>query len=150
MEGPLDMIEIKNDGTIDKTKYTYNSGAMAHCATELFLITGENVYLKEAQRIVLSAFQNFFPENDGEKQSVRTDIIWFDAVFFRALVSLYNIDGNEKYISRFLTNINNIWEHFRDENGLVIGKSQKSESAWLLDQAGIIEIYSNASIVFKK
>ncbi len=49
-------------GRIDKKKYTYNSGQMLQAAAMLCRLTGNKIYLEEAQHIAGSAIDRFTEE----------------------------------------------------------------------------------------
>ena len=88
------------DGNIGRAKFAYNSGQMVQAGALLYKATGDESYLKDAQRTAAACYDYFFEEftpADGEAfRIIRKGNVWFSAVMVRGLVELYGIDGNEK------------------------------------------------------
>ncbi|MHB8962708.1 MAG: glycoside hydrolase family 76 protein [Saccharofermentanales bacterium] len=146
----LYMDHVKKDGSIDKTKYTYNSGVMIQAAVELFLITSEKQYLEDAQRIARSSMEYFAPSRGSGNRFYPAGTPWFNAVLFRGIIALVEIDDNYVYFDLFIENIMHAWEYGMDKNGLIDrdwSGETSNNSKWLLDQAAMIEIYAQAAIV---
>lgn len=136
-------------GKIGRQKYTYNSGQMLQSAAMLYKLTGDNVYLQEAQQIAKSAISYFtedFTTADGRKiRLFKNTGNWFNAILFRGYVELYRLDGNAQYINLFRDNMDQLWYHTRDKNGLFSKdwKGQEDDKyKWLLDQASLVEIWA--------
>jgi uncharacterized protein YyaL (SSP411 family) len=152
LQDPNDQLYFDNKsltGKTDTRKYTYNSGQMMQAAAILFRLTGDTVFLKEAQRIAKSAIEHFTEEfitAGGEKiRLFKNTGNWFNAILFRGYAELYKLDRNDQYITIFRDNMNHLWNHIRDKNGL-FGKDWKGEKddeyKSLLDQAGLVEIWA--------
>ncbi|MFB6342751.1 glycoside hydrolase family 76 protein [Saccharicrinis sp. FJH62] len=143
----FDNINLK--GRVDQRKYTYNSGQMIQSSALLYNITGEVKYLHEAQQVaasVISFFTKPFITPEGKKIRIFTNTgNWFNAVLFRGYTELFNIDHNPDYILVFKDNLDYLWTHKKDGNGL-FGRDwtgEKSEEyKWLLDQASMVEMYA--------
>lgn len=139
-------------GKISSRKYTYNSGQMLQSSALLYKLTGKKEYLVEAQNIAKSAI-NYFTEEfttaEGKKiRLFKNTGNWFNAILLRGYLEVYRLDGNAKYISIFRDNMNQLWNHVRDINGLFSKdwKGDKSdEYLWLLDQASLVEIWASLS-----
>lgn len=138
---------IRLDGSVEKTKYSYNSGQMIQAGALLYRITGEQHYLEEAQRTAESADRFFRTATDKTDPSMRVhrDMSWFNVILFRGLKALSEIDGNTAYVDAMTRNVRNAWDHYRDENGL-LGRDwsghQIEPYKWLLDNACLIEIFA--------
>jgi rhamnogalacturonyl hydrolase YesR len=136
-------------GRIDRKKYTYNSGQMLQSAALLYRLTGDKTYLDEARYIAKSAMDYFTEEYitaEGKKiRLFKNTGNWFNAVLLRGYAELYRLDGNNQYITIFRDNMDQLWNHVRDKNGL-FSKDWKGEKEdkykWLLDQAGLVEIWA--------
>jgi predicted alpha-1,6-mannanase (GH76 family) len=136
-------------GRIDKKKYTYNSGQMLQSAAMLYRLTGNKTYLEEAQHIAKSAIDYFtedFTTSKGKKiRLFKNTGNWFNAVFFRGYAELYRLDGNKQYLTIFRDNMDYLWNHIRNKDGL-FSKDWKGEKEdeykALLDQAGLVEIWA--------
>ncbi|HZK95659.1 MAG TPA: glycoside hydrolase family 76 protein [Prolixibacteraceae bacterium] len=135
-------------GKIGRAKYTYNSGQMLQAAAMIYKLTGEKAYLEDAQHIARSAM-NYFTEEfttaEGKKiRLFKNTGNWFNTILFRGYTELYRLDGNAEYIGIFRDNMDQLWNHIRDKNGLFSKdwKGQKDdEYKWLLDQASLVEIW---------
>ncbi len=136
-------------GKIGRKKYTYNSGQMLQAAALIYKLSGNKEYLDEAQHIAKSAINNFteeFTTDEGKRiRLFKNTGNWFNAILFRGYIELYQLDRNAQYISIFRDNMDHLWNHVRDKNGLFSKdwKGQKDdEYKWLLDQASLVEIWA--------
>jgi len=133
---------------IGRAKYTYNSGQMLQAAAMIYKLTGKKTYLEDAQNIARSAM-NYFTEDfttaEGKKiRLFKNTGNWFNAILFRGYTELYRLDGNAEYLGIFRDNMDQLWNHIRDKNGLFSKdwKGQKDDPyKWLLDQASLVEIW---------
>lgn len=144
------------DGKVDERKYTYNSGQMLQSAALLYKLTGEKAYLQEAQHIASSAMRHFtedFRTPEGKNiRLFKNTGNWFNAILFRGYKELYLLDKNPEYIQVFNDNLEYLWNHSKDENGL-FGKDWKGQKKehhkWLLDQASLVELYAGLSELYQ-
>jgi len=135
-------------GKIGRAKYTYNSGQMLQAAAMIYKLTGEKAYLEDAQHIARSAVNYFteeFSTTEGKKfRLFKNTGNWFNAILFRGYTELYRLDGKDEYIGIFRDNMDQLWNHIRDKNGL-FSKDWKGKNddpyKWLLDQASLVEIW---------
>jgi uncharacterized protein YyaL (SSP411 family) len=139
-------------GKISTRKYTYNSGQMLQATSLLYKLTGRKEYLEEAQHIAKSAIDYFtseFTTAEGVKILLfKNTGNWFNCILLRGFEELYNIDGNKQYISVYRDNMNQLWNHVRNKEGLFSKdwKGQKEdEYKALLDQASLVEIWATLS-----
>lgn len=144
---------IRLDGKVEKTKYSYNSGQMLQAAVLLYNKTKEDHYLKDAQILAESCHQYFFHNYNDNNTSLRVlnnGDIWFSAVMFRGFAELYKVDKNPIYIKSFKNSLKHAWTSMRDEQGLFgtnwTGDDEKEEK-WLLTQAAMVEMYTRYSCV---
>jgi hypothetical protein len=136
-------------GRISRQKYTYNSGQMLQAAAMLYKMTGNKAYLDEAEHIAKSAIDHFTEEyttSEGKKIKLfKNTGNWFNAILLRGYAELYHLDGNVQYISIYRDNMDQLWNHVRDKNGLFSKdwKGQKNdEYKSVLDQASLVEIWA--------
>jgi rhamnogalacturonyl hydrolase YesR len=137
-------------GKIGRRKYTYNSGQMLQSAAMIYKLTGNKEYLDEAQNIAKSAMNYFteeFETGEGKKIKLfKNTGNWFNAILLRGYIELYQIDKNPHYIRIFRDNMDQLWNQVRDKNGL-FSKDWKGQTddeyKWLLDQAGLVEIWAS-------
>ena len=139
-------------GKIGRKKYTYNSGQMLQATAMIYKLTGNKEYLDEAQHIAKSAINYFteeFVTNEGKRIKLfKNTGNWFNAILFRGYIELYRLDKNAQYVSIFSDNMDQLWNHVRDKNGL-FSKDWKGQTndeyKWLLDQASLVEIWATLS-----
>ena len=136
------------DGNIGRAKFAYNSGQMVQAGALLYKATGDESYLKDAQRTAEACYGRFFEEftpGDGEAfRIIRKGNVWFSAVMVRGLVELNAIDGNPAYVDAVQRSLDYAWEHARDEHGLFetdFTGAEKQAEKWLLTQGAMAEMY---------
>lgn len=160
LQDPSDYLyydNIKQDGSVSKAKYAYNSGQMLQAAAILYKLTDDQSYLIEAQNIAKSSYNFFFDDyitSNGESfRLLKNTDIWFIAVMMRGFIELYHIDNDRAYVDCFARNLNYAWKSMRGSNGLfnVDWKGEKKdEKKWLLTQAGMIEMYARLALNIHK
>ena len=143
---------IRLNGKIDSTKYTYNSGQMLQAAALLYKLTKDKSYLSDANLLAEACTKRFFDLTELDFPKLKNGNNWFVAVMLRGFVELYTINNDRKYIDNFDKSMDYVWNHLRGENGLfddtVLSKKIKPKNTkWLLTQAGMIEIYANLSLI---
>ncbi|HKI87837.1 MAG TPA: glycoside hydrolase family 76 protein [Draconibacterium sp.] len=152
LQDPADHLyfdNVKMNGKVDSAKYTYNSGQMLQATALLYKFTGEKDYLSEAQNIAKSAISHFtedFTTPEGRQiRLFKNTGNWFNTILFRGYAELYQLDNNPEFIQIFQDNLEQLWNHVRDENGL-FGKDwtgkEKKKYQWLLDQASLVEMWA--------
>lgn len=140
----------KPNGNINRTFWTYNTGFMLESAVMLYKFTGNKRYLMDARSFARNAYNHFAKVTSSGRISL-LDMPWFLTVLFRGYETLYNVDGNTKYIKAVMKNVNDAWNQ-KDKYGLIYknwygGKDEKSTSKWLLDEACIVEFYARMSML---
>lgn len=106
-------------GEINRTKWTYNSGAMIAAGARLYAITADKSYLNQAKATADGAFSYFVRSRNGLNLSYPTNDPWFTIQLVKAYIELEPQHKNcTNYIATFISNLNNAWEHGRDANGL--------------------------------
>ena len=143
---------VSLDGNIGRAKFAYNSGQMVQAGALLNKATGDESYLKDAQRTAAACYDYFFEEftpADGEAfRIIRKGNVWFSAVMVRGLVELYGIDGNAAYVDAVQRSLDYAWDHARDGRGLFetdFTGADKQAEKWLLTQAAMAEMYGRMS-----
>lgn len=106
-------------GEINRTKWTYNSGAMIAAGVRLYKITGDKSYLNQAKATADGAFSYFVRSRNGLNLSYPTNDPWFTIQLVKSYIELEPFHKNcTNYLATFVSNLNNAWEHGRDTNGL--------------------------------
>lgn len=107
------------DGSINKTKWTYNSGAMIAAGARLYHITGEKHYLDEAIATAKGAYGCFVKNRDKMGMAYPLNDPWFTVKLIRAYMELEpDFATASEYIKVFTKNLDYAWEHARSANGL--------------------------------
>ncbi|GEO02712.1 alpha-1,6-mannanase [Adhaeribacter aerolatus] len=122
---------------IDSATYTYNTGTMLQSNVMLYTLTKNKKYLQEAQRIAQAAEKHFYRKNK------LPDHYWFNAVFLRGYLALYEVDKNKKRLQFIIDDAERVWQQERDSKNLLGKKREKT----LIDQAGMLEIYARLANV---
>lgn len=137
------------DGRIGPAKHAYNSGQMMQSAALQYKLTGNPVYLADAQAIAKSCYNYFFSDYITEKgkrlRLLKKGDIWFSAVMLRGFIELYQADKNDLYIKAYGETLDYAWTHARGEDGLFepdySGESAEQKKG-LLAQAAMVEMYA--------
>ena len=138
---------VRLDGSVDKAKYTYNSGQMIQAGVLLYLQSGDKTYLKDAQETARGAYQRFTEVRkavDGTETRFYTASPWFNVILLRGLTALYEVDHNPEYIRTMADNARYAWDHTRDINGFLDNDwtgIKTKEHKWLLDNACMVELF---------
>src|SRR6266446_1378144 len=119
-------------GSINKTFWIYNSGAMIGAATQLYRVTGEYVYLQNASQDADAALHYF--GSDG--RFVSQPAI-FDAIFFKNLLLLEGVQHDLRYLQAMQTYVDQVWNTKRDPK---TGLFTFAHPVPLLDQAAMVQI----------
>ena len=107
------------DGVINKTKWTYNSGAMIAAGVRLYKITGEDHYLKEAQATADGAYNYFVRSRNGINLCYPLNDPWFTIKLVRAYIELEPYHKNcSRYIEVFVADLERAWKDARNDRGL--------------------------------
>lgn len=120
------------DGVINKTKWTYNSGAMIAAGTRLHRITGDNEYLNQAIATADGAYNYFVRSRNGIALCYPTNDPWFTIQLIKSYIELEpKHQACKNYIKVFMSNLDYAWEHARTSNGLFLedwtGKTVKQD-----------------------
>lgn len=139
-------------GDVARAKYAYNSGQMVQAGVLLYKATGEEGYLKDAQRTAEAChgffFEPFTPAQGEPFRIIRKGNVWFSVVMLRGLVELYAVDGNAAILNDVQRSLNYAWEHARDEHGLFetdFTGTDKDSEKWLLTQTAMAEMFGRMS-----
>jgi uncharacterized protein YyaL (SSP411 family) len=119
-----DKIDAK--GTIDRTHYSYNQGAMIGAGIVLSRITGETVHFRRAETTADAAVAYFADRIDGRHSPA------FDAIFFRMLSLLDQARGTSTYLEPMVAYAQRLAAVMRELDGPVT----------LLDQSAMVQLDS--------
>jgi rhamnogalacturonyl hydrolase YesR len=126
----FDNINTQNQ-SLDKRKYSYNTGTMIQSGIYLYEITKDKKYLDWAIKTANASISFFY----GKGKFI--DDYWFNAVLLRAYQHLFLINKDAKYLKAFKTCVAySLKNHLRND-GLIMSKGQPEN---LTNQAGMLEI----------
>ncbi|HEU5422862.1 MAG TPA: glycoside hydrolase family 76 protein [Nitrolancea sp.] len=124
---------IDLQGKIDKTEWSYNQGTMLGANALLYRATGRRVQLDRAREIASAALRRY------GQQNFLGQPVAFNAIFFRNLLLLGAIDGDEDYRHALRGYVDALWASaFDAATGLIRGEQGKSFS--LLDHSAAVQM----------
>jgi uncharacterized protein YyaL (SSP411 family) len=143
---------IDEQGNIESTTWTYNTGTPIHANALLYQATGDEAWLTEARALAAASLDHFAPETEIDGETIRAfpDTPWFNSILFRGYAALLEVDPerDRTYLDAALAFTRFGWTHARDDNGFLnkdwTGRANTDEPRALLDQAPIIEIAATA------
>jgi hypothetical protein len=147
LNGPLRSPEglyydnLGDDGTLDKTVFSYNQGAALGADVLWYKVTGDKKYLARAQQTAKAALAYFGQDDRLWKQAPS-----FNAIFFRNLMALDAVAPDPAYGKALDGYLDRAWKQGRDpQTGLFtqggIG-SYTQGKADMLDQAGMAQLFA--------
>lgn len=141
---------IRDDGSIDPAKYTYNTGTPMHANALLYGITGEAGFLDEARSLAQASLDWFAPATTASARTdgvrVFPDTPWFNSILMRGYMALQQVDpdADPTYVQAMLDFLQLGWSRARTDEGLLApdwsGVGANDQPKWLLDQTPAIEI----------
>ncbi len=159
LQDPVDLTywnDVAIEGCVpNKTKWSYNSGAMISNAVLLYRITGDKRYFNDAKKLVVASFDYFTVPSTEIGFLFPDHAPWFNVVLFRGFFDFYRIDPdkNMKYINAVIKFVNYAWKNARTENGFFYedwsGK-KKGYYTWLLNQACMVEICGRIALFYQE
>jgi predicted alpha-1,6-mannanase (GH76 family) len=102
-----DGMTVRPDGTISTNKkwlFTYNTGTYIGAAAELYRITGDVNYLKEAEKTADSSMKQLVNEHGVLKSEGTGDGGLFKGILIRYLQKLYEVNNDRKIADFILHN----------------------------------------------
>jgi hypothetical protein len=136
--------DIGYDGTVNKTLWTYNSGAMIGAATLLYRATGNRTYLDQATAAAKDAF-DYWTRGDNlyEQPAI------FNAILFNNLLLLHSVRPNPRYRPVIEGYADRVWAANRDPaTGLFYfqpsggGAPAPGFPAQTLEQSAMVQIFA--------
>ncbi|MFG2569286.1 glycoside hydrolase family 76 protein [Streptomyces sp. NPDC048567] len=135
---------LGDDGSVNSTLWTYNSGAMIGTATTLYKATGDRTYLRRA---VQDAEGSLGYWKEGERLHDQPAI--FNAIYFDNLRMLDGIRHDPAYRQTESAYAERVWNENRDPaNGLFRfqpsggGDYEPTASAETLEQSAMVQIFA--------
>jgi hypothetical protein len=126
---------IKLDGSIDRTQWSYNQGVPVGTYTLLYQATGEQRYLDKAEAIAEASYRYYVIEGRLPGQPM-----YFNSIWFKNLLLLESVTGTTTYRHAMADYAGHQWRTQRDpETGLFNAGDEHTE---LLEQAAMVQIYA--------
>lgn len=119
-----DNIELKsnNDYTLNKAKFTYNSGTMLASSVMLYEVTKDEQYKKDAEKTIKGSYQTFvtrdrlyaegvdmYPDSDG----------WFNVYLVHGYLEYARVFGVDAYVKKMTTTMDFAYKNARNYYGLI-------------------------------
>lgn len=143
--------DVQVDGSINKTKWTYNSGVMVSNGVLLYQITGDQTYLNQAIETAVGAYNYFVRPRNGMALAYPDSDPWFNTKLLKAYIELQPYYRNaDQYISTYRTFMENAIKNARLTTGLYYedwtGASPKRYYSLLtqdaaLESLGLLSVY---------
>ncbi|MCK9794794.1 glycoside hydrolase family 76 protein [Isoptericola sp. 4D.3] len=126
---------VKLDGTIDRTQWSYNQGVPVGTYTLLYEATGEERYLEKAEAIAAASYRFYVTEGRLGGQPM-----FFNSIWFKNLLLLESVTGGTTYREAMQDYADRQWREARDPGtGLFNAGDEHTE---LLEQAAMVQIYA--------
>ncbi|CAM3674461.1 glycoside hydrolase family 76 protein [Isoptericola cucumis] len=126
---------IKLDGSIDRTQWSYNQGVPVGTFTLLYEATGEERYLAKAEAVAEASYRFYVTEERLAGQPM-----FFNSIWFKNLLLLESVTGTTTYRQAMADYADRQWREARDPaTGLFNAGDEHTE---LLEQAAMVQIYA--------
>lgn len=140
-----------SNGNVDKTKFTYNSGAMISAGVALYNATGEQHYLDEAKATAEGCYTGFGDRDflEGYTMYPTATTTWFNLVMYIGYYDLFLADHTQTvYLDDVQRTIDYAYEHFGHDGFIPVSWLVGWENGWsksdcknLLDHSSHAETY---------
>ncbi len=137
---------IRLDGSVEKTKWTYNTAVMLKATCLLYHITRDAAMLKEAERIASASVDHWVkPETGGVNDGGA-----FAHMLLEALLMVYDEDADARWTQTVSRALQFLHDSVRDANGFYGDNwsrpvTQPREKIELLNQASAARIFMFAA-----
>lgn len=143
-------VPVAND-SFDKTKYTYNSGAMISAGVAMYNVTGDEKYLDHA-RATAESCREYFGYHDfveGYVMYPTATTTWFNLVMYIGYYDLFLADPTQTvYLDDVQKSIDYAYEHYGRDGYIPVSWLAGWEDGWvksdcknLLDHTSHAETY---------
>jgi hypothetical protein len=131
---------VRGDGAIDPTLYTYNQGVLVAADVMRYRLTGNPVWLAQAQSLASAALARFSPTYYVEHSAA------FNAIYFRGLLQLHAVSPGAPLQAAIETAIQTyadaVWRRHRSPEGLYRFADSPANSYSLLDQGAVLQLFA--------
>jgi len=158
LQDPADYLywdNIKLDGTIEKPKFSYNSGQMIQAGALLYNATKNAQYLSDAKLVAEACYNEFFvnftSSHTGEQfRIIKDGSLWFNAIMIRGFIELNKIEVNGIYTTAIKKSLEHGWKYASDtETGLFnsnLSGNQVDNNKDILIQGAAAELFARMAV----
>lgn len=146
--------DVNASGTINTTKWTYNTGVMVQNGVRLYRITGDKTYLDDAIASADGAYDRFVKSRNNIALTYPDSDPWFNTKLLRGYIDLAPLYKNaDNYIQVYYNFINYAYKNARTSTGFFYedwtGANPKRYYSLLMQDA-VVESYGALSIYKKE
>lgn len=148
--------DLKNNGAVNHTKWTYNTGVMVQNGISLYRITNDQTYLTDAKNSAQGAYDYFVKTRNGVTLAYPDHNPWFNSKLLKAYVDLYPLyEQAATYIHAYIKFIDYGYENARTNHGFFYedwtGTNEGRYTQLLMQDAvaesyGLIATYKNEQV----
>lgn len=141
---------VNNFGSVDRAKYTYNTGSMIAAAIKLYEIKQEQKYLDHAKASAAGAYAYWFRESDRGYRTITSSTPWFNVLLLDGFTELYRYDKSAMtYIADYEANLDYAYENFRCEAGFMSanwsdGFTKDGDGNLIVNKLNVLDMAANA------
>ncbi|GAB3803895.1 glycoside hydrolase family 76 protein [Humibacter antri] len=127
---------VSLDGTVEKTKWSYNQGIPLAAAYALFLATHDRSYLNHAVEVAEASYGHYI-----ETGTIGGQPIYFNSIYFKSLLLLASSTHTRKYYDAMSDYGDLLWTDRRDAaTGLF--SQDISGATKALEQGAAVQVYA--------
>lgn len=146
--------DVNASGTVNTTKWTYNTGVMVQNGVRLYRITGDKAYLDDAIASADGAYDRFVKSRNNIALTYPDSDPWFNTKLLRGYIDLAPLYKNaDNYIQVYYNFINYAYKNARTSTGFFYedwtGANPKRYYSLLMQDA-VVESYGALSIYKKE
>lgn len=105
--------KMAGDGSVNRTKWSYNSGFMIRAWLLMYKATQDGSYLKQAMDTMAAAERRWYTAKNG----ILKDPGYFAFTIIDAWYAFYDLTGDESYLEKAFTATAWVHDRLTDENG---------------------------------
>jgi hypothetical protein len=133
---------IKLDGSIDKTQWSYNQGVMLGAKNLLYRATGQKHYLREAQAIADASLDYYGAIQPDGQTRYFTQPARFNAILFTNFLQLGATASDPAYVTAMKTYEKQARQRYLDKTTGLYRFDGSTAPVTLLEQAAMVRIQS--------
>lgn len=146
--------DVNASGTVNTTKWTYNTGVMVQNGVRLYRITGDKTYLDDAIASADGAYDRFVKSRNNIALTYPDSDPWFNTKLLRGYIDLAPLYKKaDNYIQVYYNFINYAYKNARTSTGFFYedwtGANPKRYYSLLMQDA-VVESYGALSIYKKE